>query len=60
MAELKKQLTVITEYTDVKEIKHKVEHHIVSNKDDNDKERIFEELFNALTRPVKPNKRVPA
>lgn len=38
------------EYTDIKEIKHKVEHHLASTDDNSSKERIFAELFNALTR----------
>ena len=43
------------EYIDVKNITHKVEHVMVSNKDNNDNnmERIIEELFHALTRPGK-------
>ena len=46
-----------TEYTDVKDKKHKVEHHIVSDEDKNDKERVVEELFHALT---KSGKRISA
>ncbi len=46
-----------TEYTDIKGIKHKVEHHIVSNKEDTSKEQVMEELRLALT---KSGKRIPA
>ncbi len=46
-----------TEYTDIKDIKHKVEHHTVSNKEDNSKEQVMEELYLALT---KHGKRIPA
>ena len=45
------------EYTDVKDIKHKVEHLTVSDKDDSNRERIIEDLFHALT---KPGKRISA
>lgn len=38
------------EYVDIKNVKHKVEHLIVSTETKNSKERIIEELFNALTR----------
>jgi len=42
------------EYTDIKEIKHNVEHIIiVSDKENNSRERIIEDLFHALTRPSK-------
>jgi len=41
------------EYTDIKHIKHKVEHLIVSDKDAGSRERIVEELSHALTRPRK-------
>ena len=51
MADLKK------EYTDIKEIKHKVEHITIHTKEDNSREQIVEELFHALTRP---GKRIPA
>ena len=53
MATLKK------EYTDTKKIRHKVAHSIAPGATDS-KERIVEDLFNALTKPIKPNKRVPA
>lgn len=45
------------EYTDVKDVKHKVEHLIVSNEDKNDRERVVEELLHALT---KSGKRISA
>ena len=46
-----------TEYTDIKDVKHKVEHHTVFDKNNDRRERVVEELFQALTRP---GKRVPA
>ena len=46
-----------TEYTDVKDNKHKVKHHTVSDQDESRKERVVEELLRALTRP---GKRIPA
>lgn len=39
-----------SEYLDIKDIKHKVEHLIMSSDDKNSKERIIEELFSALAR----------
>lgn len=42
-----------TEYTDVKDIKHSVEHLTVTGKDKKDREQILEELFIALTRKDK-------
>lgn len=39
-----------TEYTDIKDVKHNVEHHTIPAVDQNSRERIFEELLNALTR----------
>lgn len=39
-----------TEYTDVKNIKHKVEHSTVSAKEGENRERIMEELFSVLTK----------
>ena len=44
---------LITEYTDIKDKKHKVEHLIVSDENKNDRERVVEELLLALTRPGK-------
>ena len=38
------------EYTDIKDIKHKVEHQLVLADDNNNTERILAELLNALTR----------
>lgn len=46
------------EYTDVKDIKHKVEHFTVPADDRNSTEQIMEELLQALTR--KPGKRIMA
>lgn len=46
-----------TEYTDVRDVKHSVEHFTVSTDDKNSRERIVEELLNALTRT---GKRTPA
>lgn len=37
------------EYTDIKDIKHNVEHLILSPDKKNGKEQIIEELFHALT-----------
>jgi len=45
------------EYTDIKDIKHKVEHLTVSGKDGS-RERIVEELLHALTR--RPGRNIPA
>jgi hypothetical protein len=57
MAKVQHMTNLKTEYTDVKENKHKVEHHVVSEKDGNSKEQVIEELLHALTRP---GKRIPA
>ena len=57
MKNVNKQRIKITEYTDVKDIKHKVEHLTAPDIDGHNEERIVEELLNALTRP---NKRIPA
>ena len=46
-----------TEYTDIKEVKHNVEHLTVPADDKNSRERIIEELLNILTRT---GKRIPA
>lgn len=43
----------VNEYTDTKNNKHKVSHFLISDEGNNDKERIIEELFNALTRSGK-------
>ena len=48
------------EYTDTKNVKHKVEHALASDEARNSKEQIVEELFNALTRPIRPGKRKTA
>lgn len=45
MADLK------NEYIDINNIKHKVEHIIISDYDKNSKEHIVDELFNIMTRP---------
>ena len=37
-----------TEYTDVKDVKHQVEHVIVSENDKKTREQLMEELFTAL------------
>jgi len=42
-----------TEYTDVKDKKHQVEHLIVADENKNDRDRVVEELLHALTRPGK-------
>lgn len=42
-----------TEYTDIKDVKHNVEHLTIPAEEKNSRERIVEELFNALTRPGK-------
>ncbi len=41
------------EYTDQKNIRHNVEHLILSSDKKNSKEQIFEELLHALTGPRK-------
>lgn len=46
-----------TEYTDIKDVKHNVEHLTVPADDKNNREQIVEELLNALT---KPGKRISA
>jgi len=45
------------EYTDIRNVKHKVEHMTVSDQEGGSRERIAQELLQALTRP---GKRVPA
>ncbi len=45
------------EYTDTRERTHKVEHILVQAKDKENRERIVEELFQALTRT---GKKIPA
>ena len=57
MAKVQHMTNLKTEYTDVKENKHKVEHHVVSDKYGNSKEQVIDELLHALTRP---GKRIPA
>lgn len=49
--------TLAKEYTDTREVKHKVEHLTISTNDKHNREQILEELFLAL---VKPKKHVPA
>lgn len=44
---------LIEEYTDIKNVKHKVEHLVLSADDKSSKEHILEELFYALTRSHK-------
>ncbi len=46
-----------TEYTDVKDVKHNVEHITVTDSDKKAYEQILEELLNALTRK---DKRLPS
>lgn len=46
-----------TEYTDTKDVKHSVEHLTVLADDKNSRERIVEDLLNALTRQ---GKRIPS
>ena len=41
------------EYTDIKNIKHNVEHSVLSTDKENNKEQVIEELFHALTKPHK-------
>ncbi len=42
-----------TEYTDIKDIRHQVEHIIPTSADESRKERIKEELCNILSKPKK-------
>lgn len=42
-----------TEYTDVKDVKHQVQHTTVAEEDRKNKEQILEELFAALTKKDK-------
>ena len=46
-----------TEYTDIKDIKHKVQHSTVDSDVQKNREQIVEELLNALSRK---NKRISA
>ena len=46
-----------TEYTDIKDVKHHVEHIIVAEGDNKDREQLLEELFAAMT---SKNKRIYA
>ena len=45
-----------TEYTDIKDVTHHVEHLTVSEGDKKNREQLMEELFTALT---KKDKRIP-
>lgn len=45
------------EYVDTKDVKHKVEHLVLSADDKNSREQLLEELFRVLT---KPRKHAPA
>lgn len=56
MANLKKA-NLKLEYIDIKEVHHKVEHLVAPSVDKESRERISEEVLQALTRP---NKRIPA
>lgn len=42
-----------TEYTDIKDIRHQVEHIVPPNDDESKKERITEELCSILSKPKK-------
>ena len=42
-----------TEYTDIKGVKHPVEHTTVGGEDKKDREQLLEELYNVLTRKNK-------
>lgn len=42
-----------TEYTDVKDVKHHVEHITIADEDKKNREQILEELFIALTKKDK-------
>lgn len=44
-------ITLAKEYTDTKDIRHKVEHHVISSDNKNSREQILEELFKALIKP---------
>lgn len=50
-------MNLMTEYTDIKDVKHNVQHLTVPTDDKNNREQIVEELLNALT---KPGKRISA
>lgn len=50
-------MNLTTEYTDIKDVKHNVQHLTVPTDDKNNREQIVEELLNALT---KPGKRISA
>ena len=43
-----------TEYTDVKDVKHQVEHIIVPENDKKTREQLMEELYSALARNNSP------
>lgn len=49
--------TLTKEYTDTKDVKHKVEHVMIPVDEKYSREQILEELFNAL---AKPRKHIPA
>lgn len=44
---------LVQEYMDIKNVKHKVEHLVISMDEKGNRERIIEEVFQALTRPSK-------
>lgn len=46
-----------TEYTDIRDVKHRVEHLTVAEDGKKSREQLLDELFTALT---KQNKRIPA
>jgi len=48
------------EYTDIRNVKHKVEHIIAPGEDNDSKEQLIEQLFNALIRPPKRGRPVSA
>ena len=50
-------IKLVSEYTDIKDIRHSVEHLTMTDTDDTGKESIIEALYLALTRTGKP---VPA
>ena len=50
-------LTLRTEYTDVKDVKHHVEHILAAGNERQSREQLIEELYTALTREYK---KIPA
>lgn len=44
---------LIKEYTDIKDIRHKVEHHLAPGNDKRSREQLLDDLIHALEKPKK-------